>query len=170
MRRVDREMPESFALMVLDKCVWAVLSVTDPEGAPYCVPVNIVRDNNVLYFHSAKRGLKTDCMRQNPRVCLAAVGDVFRPRDEFTMEYESAVVRGAAVEVTDEREKIHALRLLCERHTPDNMGDFENAVARSLFRTAIWKISIDEIAGKRKKRDSSGRELKFAKGWPPETS
>ena len=168
MRRIDREMPESFARMVLDTCEWATLSMTDPEGAPYGVCVNIVRDGDSLYFQSAKQGRKAECLRHEPRVFLSAVGETFRPPDRFTLEYESATVRGTAVEVTDEKEKIHALRLLCERYTPTNMANFEEAVSRSLFRTAVWRIAIAEMTGKRKKTDASGKELKFAGGWPPE--
>lgn len=170
MRRVDREMPEDFALMVLDTCEWAVLSMIDLEGAPYCIPVNIVREGKILYFHSAKQGLKTDCLRRSPQVCLTAVGETFRPKDRFTIEFESVVVRGTVSEVLTDDEKIGALRLLCTRYTPDNMAFFDAAVSRSLFRTAVWKISITDISGKRKKSDSSGKELKFAAGWPPQGS
>ena len=45
------------------------------------------------------------------------------------------------------------------RYTPSNMGGFERAVSESLFRTAIWRIEITEITGKRKKYDSQGIEM-----------
>ena len=38
MRRKDREMPPEFALTVADKCEYAVISMTDISGEPYCVP------------------------------------------------------------------------------------------------------------------------------------
>lgn len=38
MRRKDREMDEDFALEIADKCEYAVLSVIDNNGEPYCVP------------------------------------------------------------------------------------------------------------------------------------
>ena len=108
MRRKDREMSREFALEVSDKCEWAVLSMTDREGMPYAVPITIVRDGDVIYFHTAE-------------------------------------------EVTDDREKINALRILCERHTPANMGEFEDAVRKSLKVTGIWKIRMKEVTGKAKK-------------------
>ena len=50
MRRKDREMPPEFALTVADKCEYAVISMTDISGEPYCVPVTIARDGNAVYF------------------------------------------------------------------------------------------------------------------------
>ncbi len=59
--------------------------------------------------------------------------------------------------------KIHALRLICQRHTPANMAEFDEAIRRSLPRTAIWRIEIREITGKRKKFDAQGQEMKFGR-------
>lgn len=163
MRRKDREMPETFAWMVTDKCEWAVLGLIDPAGAPYAIPVSIVCEKPHIYFHSAKGGFKVECLQKHPQVCMSCVGDTFRLPDAFTTEFESAVLRGTAVEVTDEQEKIHALRLLCQRHTPTNMENFDEAVTRSLARTGVWRIDVAEITGKRKKYDADGKEMKFGR-------
>lgn len=165
MRRKDREMPADFARMVLDKSLWATLAMLDPEGDPYAVPVSIVREGDSLYFHAAKAGRKTRCLRHRPKVCLVAVSEARPFSRHFTMEYASAVVHGTAQEVVDTEEKIHALRLLCLRYAGDNMDNFDEAVERSLSRTAIWKISIDDLSGKRKKYGADGTELTFAAGW-----
>lgn len=151
MRRKDREMNAEFALEVADKCEWAVIAMIGRDLQPYCLPLSIVRDNNVIYFHSAKDGLKSECLRANNSVCITCVGDTFRPANEFTTEYESAIVRGKAYEVTLTEEKISALRMLCRRHTPNNMDKFDAELGGSLTRTAVWKVEIEKISGKRKK-------------------
>lgn len=163
MRRIDREMPAEFAYDVTDRCEYAMLSMTDPEGLPYGLPITIVRDGNIIYFHCAKEGFKVQCLRTNPQVCLACVCDTHIIAEKFTTEFASAILRGTASEVTDDAEKIHALRLLCQRHTPAGMDGFDTAVAKSLPRTAVWKIRISEITGKRKKYDSHGEEMKFGR-------
>ena len=163
MRRKDREMPAAFARMVADKCEWAVISMIDPQGMPYCVPMTIVREGDTIYFHTAKQGWKIDSLMQNPDVCIACVGDTHRLADKFTTEFESAVIRGRAAEVSEKEEKIRALRLLCERHTPANMHEFERAVEKRLSRTGVWKVEIGEMTGKRKKYDQAGEELKFGR-------
>ena len=45
----------------------------------------------------------------------------------------------------------------------NNMENFEDAIAKSLDRTAVWKIRIENLTGKRKKYDKSGEEMKFGR-------
>lgn len=150
MRRKERQMPEESAWGVVDKCEYAFLAMTAEDGSPYGLPVTIVREGCAIYFHSAMEGRKVECLRRSPRVCLSCVGDTRVPPGKFTTLFESAVVFGMAEEVTGDDEKIHALRLLCQRHTPDNMAAFDKAAAKSLGRTGVWKITAEEITGKAK--------------------
>lgn len=163
MRRKDREMQQDFAWLVTDKCEYAVLAMADTAGMPYCVPVSICLEDNYIYFHCALQGKKLDILRMNPRVCMTCVGDTRRLTDQFTTEYESAIIYGTAEEIMQDSEKVHALRLLCERHTPANMHAFEEAITRSLARTGVWKITVEQITGKRKKYDEHGKEMKFGR-------
>ena len=150
MRRKDRQMPEEFAWDVVDQCEYAFLSMMEEDGTPYGLPITIVRKDRNVYFHSAMDGRKVRCLRANPRVCLTCVGNTEIQQDRFTTLYQCAVAFGTAEEVTEEAEKIEALRLLCQRHTPDNMAGFEDAIRRSLARTGIWRITVEEISGKAK--------------------
>ena len=150
MRRKDREMPAEFAWEVVDKCEWATLATVDGEGKPYCVTLSIARKGEYIYFHCAEEGFKIDCLRRSGEVCMTFVGDTRRATKSFTTGYESACIRGMAEEVSDTEEKIEALRLLCLRHTPANMANFDAAVKGSLARTAIWRVKVYEITGKRK--------------------
>lgn len=163
MRRKDRQMPEEFALGVIAKCSFAQVAMTDEKGNPYCVPLSVAEDGGSIYFHSAFEGTKTDILKRNPKVYVSCVGDVTSAADRFTTEFESAAFSGTACEVTDIQEKIKALRLICEKYTPDNMENFEDAIAKSLDRTAVWKIRIENLTGKRKKYDKSGEEMKFGR-------
>ena len=163
MRRRDREMDRNFALSIVDKCEYAVLATLNKDNTPYCIPVTIVRNEDSIYFHCAKSGTKIDNLRYCPKVCMTCIGETHIVPNKFTTEYESAVLQGTAYEITDETEKIFALRILCERHTPDNMDNFDEAIQRSLSVTAIWRIDIESISGKRKKYGADGKELKFGK-------
>jgi nitroimidazol reductase NimA-like FMN-containing flavoprotein (pyridoxamine 5'-phosphate oxidase superfamily) len=150
MRRKDRERDRNFAEGVVDKCLYAVLATVSDDGSPYCVPLSIVRDGEWIYFHCAREGHKIDNLKNRNRVCLSCVGDVEEPPDHFTVVYESALVFGAAEEVPEGEEKVRALRLLCERHTPANMAAFDGAMARDYKATGVWKIRIEEISGKQR--------------------
>lgn len=153
MRRKDRELSPELALSIADRCGYAVLSLVSKDSLPYAVPVSPARMGGYMYFHCANEGTKTDIMRENPDVCLVCVGNNQPAEDKFTTYFESAIIKGKASEVTDKEEKIAALRVICEKYTPSNMSDFDNAIERSLDRTAVWKISIDEITGKAKTKN-----------------
>ena len=152
MRRKDREESRDFALKVADKCAYSVMATVNPDGSPYCVPLSMARDGEWLYFHCAKEGRKIDNLQNSSRVCVSCVGDVKPISDDFSTEYESAVINGTASEVTGREEKIRGLRLISERYTPGNMAAFDEAIERSLEITGVWKIHIDEISGKARKK------------------
>jgi nitroimidazol reductase NimA-like FMN-containing flavoprotein (pyridoxamine 5'-phosphate oxidase superfamily) len=162
-KRKDREMDTDFALDVVDKCEYAVLALFATDGFPYCLPITIARDGDHIYFHGSKEGKKIEALRRDPHVCLACVGDTQILEHKFTTEFESAIVFGLATEVTEKEEKLLAMRLLCQRHTPSNMSKFAGAAQKGLPRTAIWRIDIQEITGKRKKYDREGKEMKFGR-------
>ena len=153
MRRKDREMNIEFSLEVIDNAPFATISMIDNNGLAYGIPVSVVRENNNLYFHCAFEGKKTDSIRNNNKVCLSFVSKSKPIPEDYSLEFESAVVFGKAYEVKGKDEKIHALNLICKKYAPSNMGMFESAIERSLFRTNVIKIEMDKISGKRKKYD-----------------
>ena len=152
MRRKDRETTREEALAILDRSSCGVLSTVDGGNNPYCVPLSLVRCGEWLYFHCALEGHKLDILRARPKVCVAFVGTVTFPENHFTAVYESAIVFGTAEEVTGDTEKLHGLRVISERFTPKNMNAFDEEAKKMLSRTGVWKIHIDEITGKRRKK------------------
>ena len=152
MRRKDRERDRQFALDVIDRCEYGVAALATAGDTPYCIPLSLVREGEELYFHCALEGTKLDILRKNPRVCISFVAENVAAMDEFTTYFQSAVVVGTAYEITEDAKRIAALRLISEKLTPANMGDFDNAIARSLGRTGVWGIHIDEVFGKEKKK------------------
>ena len=148
LRRKDREIPRDEALAVVDKCGHSVMATVNTDGTPYCIPLSMVRDGEFLYFHSALEGHKIDNLKHSSRVCISCVGNVRPFPGAFSLEYESAVINGNASELTDRQEKLHALRLISQRHTPDHMPAFDEYVETMIEKTMVWKINIDEISGK----------------------
>lgn len=132
-----------------------VLAMTDGEGKPYCIPLNGVRAGEKIYFHCAKAGEKVDCLRTHPQVCLTAVGHQRVIQAIYETEYQCAVVRGTAGEVTDETEMREALWALCRKYSPDCLERVEQVIDDSFARVAIWKICIESVSGRW--RDYSGQ-------------
>ena len=152
MRRKDRELSRDEALAVIDKCQYAVMATVNPDGSPYCLPLSIAREGESIFFHSAKEGHKIDNIRKNNSVCLTCAGDVETVPGEFALFYESAIVNGTAHEITEREEMIHALKVISQRHTPDVMAMFDSEIKKDLGRTAVWKISINNISGKGRRK------------------
>ena len=150
MRRKDRERDREFAFAVIDECEYGTVAIQGDE--PYCLPLSLVRVGEDLYFHCALEGKKLDLLRKNNAVWVSFVGENKAAQDDFTTYFRSTMVKGTAAEVTDDREKIAALRALCEKLTPTHMPAFDSEVARSFSVTGIWKIHIVEITGKEKVR------------------
>jgi nitroimidazol reductase NimA-like FMN-containing flavoprotein (pyridoxamine 5'-phosphate oxidase superfamily) len=183
MRRKDREMDKSFALEVIDKSKYGVASVVDKNNMPYSLPLSIVRDNDMLYFHSARAGDKVELFDLEPNVNVVFVGEVEVPdlysKDElqelskdkknasivvstvFTTEFESAIVKGKISKVEDVNRKIDVLRLICKKYTPDKMILFDIGAEAGVDKVKIYGIRIEEITAKRKKFDEFGDEMKW---------
>ncbi len=149
MQRADRQLSQEEALEVVDRCEYAFLAMTGEDGNPYCLPLSTVRDGLDVYFHCAMEGYKTACMRRAPKVCLTCVEGARHQPEKMTMIYGSAVALGVAEEVTDEKTKEKALRLLCRRHAAGvDAQKVEKCVMGGLQKTAVWCIHIHEITGK----------------------
>lgn len=151
MRRKDREEGEDFARSIVTKCEYGVLATVNEDSTPYCIPISPVLCGNVIYFHCALEGKKTDNLARQPQVCLTCVGDTRLIPEAFTTAYESAVVCGRAEMVEDEVEKRFALTKLCEKYAAENMAQVPAAIERSLARTGICKITVTTLTGKAKR-------------------
>ncbi len=149
MRKSSREKNAEWALEVFDRAPYVTVSMTRADGTPYGLPLSLVRKGKeTFYFHCAPEGEKIDCLKANPTVSLSAVSRCTpkfeEDKNNFTEYYNSAIAVGTAEFVTDEPEKTEALRLLCERFLPKYMSHFDEAIERSLERTAIVRITLTE--------------------------
>lgn len=169
MRKESRAMDSQWALELMHKAAYITVSFIDAEGKAYGVPLSLASDDDVnWYFHCALEGKKLDAIKAHPEVCLSAITrcqPTVGPLDgSFTLQYKSAIAFGRAEIVTDDEEKIHGLRLVCQRFLPQHMAAFDHSIARSLGRTAVVRITLTEPpTGKRKQYDAEGKEMKYGR-------
>ena len=183
MRRKDREMDKDFALSLIDKSDYGVVSIVDKNNMPYGVPLSIVRENDLLYFHSAKEGKKVELFDFEPMASIVFVGRVQVPdlyskeelielsKDEknantvvstvFTTEFESEIVKGKVIKIDDKDQKTRVLKLICQKYTQDKMVLFDLGVQSGLDKVNIYAIKIEEVSAKRKRFDRFGKEMKW---------
>lgn len=151
MRRNDREMTgEKEILALLDSFDTLRLGLKDTVF-PYVVPVNFVRDpeqeGTVLYFHCAPEGKKAELLRNCPYVCIECdrSAGFLAVNAGVTTRYESVIGFGECEEVTG-AEKLRALTLLLEK---TGFGETDAANCASLGFTAVYRITLSELTGKR---------------------
>lgn len=148
MRRKDREMDADFAWSVFDKATFATISMVDGDGLPYSVPVIPAREGDVVYVHCFKEGRKFDILKEHPHVCMNAVSIAAQMPRTNDLLFASAVLYGKAEILEDDEEKTHAMRLICQKHAPDNTATFDRRISFSIPHLGILKIRISEITGK----------------------
>lgn len=169
MRKESRAMSSDWALELLHRAPYITVSFVDAEGMAYGVPLSLASADGVhWYFHCAPEGKKLDAIKRHPNVALSAVthcAPTVGPNDgTFTLQYKSAMAFGRAEVVSNEAEKIEGLRLICQRFLPQHMGAFAQSIDRSLDRTAVVRITLnDRPTGKRKQYDENGDEMKYGR-------
>ena len=143
----------------MDRCADGVVSMVDDAGAPYAVPVNLVREDNRVYFHSAMAGKKADCMRKHPNVCVACVesgAEIDQPG--LTTRYASAILTGTAAEVT----------VCCagswRRRTPTGREIFTTASATPPCGASPWLRSRERPTGASRNKRRIHRAGSAARG------
>ena len=162
-------MDSRWALEVMRKAPYITVSFTRADGTAYGVPLSLAAtSDDIWYFHCSPEGDKLDAIAAHPEVCLSAVTrcspTIGSKDNSFTLQYRSAIAFGIAETVNDEAEKIEALRAISQRFLPQHMTAFDEAISRSLHRTAVVRITlISPPTGKRKQYDSEGEEMKYGR-------
>ena len=90
MRRKDRELTSEQAWAIVDGCAEGVVSMIDEDG-PYAVPVNLVREDNRMYFRKIKE-LSVDIRNKkidNVSMDILSMG--------MTGDYQVAIEEGATM-------------------------------------------------------------------------
>lgn len=147
MRRFKQELPDEESRRILTDGKYAVWAVDGDDNYPYAVPVNYVYDGcNAIYVHCARQGHKIDSIVRNPKcsMCIVDKDDVVP--EEFTSYFRSVIIFGKAKIIDDERRKLDALHLLCDKYSPGIDPTAE--IARFLKTVCIVRIEIERISGK----------------------
>ncbi len=128
-----------------------MLSMHGANGYGYGIPISYVLEGEHLYFHGAPEGFKLESLALDDRVSFCVVGATKVAPRQFSTAYESVIVFGRIASVTDEPERIHALRLLSAKYSPEYPALAEKYINVSLHRTHILRLEIEHLSGKAKR-------------------
>lgn len=147
MRRFKQLLSEEDAKGILGKATNGVISLIDSNGEPYGVPISFVYDGKKsIYFHSAVKGYKIDCIESNGRCSFCVVSQDIIVPEEFTTYYRSVIVRGSVREVVNVEEKRKGLLLLCEKYSAGINPEAE--ISKCFNHVMVLCLDIDSMTGK----------------------
>ena len=150
MRRQDRAISDDEAVAILDRGRYGVLSTASQDGVPYGLPIGYCHVDGLIYFHCALVGRKLDNLKQNDRVSFCVVGGTEILADKFTMNYESVIVRGRAVEVSGDEKRTGLLELL-KKYSPAHLESGMKMIETTGDQARVYKIVIERMSGKSRK-------------------
>lgn len=120
------------------------------EDRPYVVPVHYLYQQDKLYFHGSKNGLKMDYLGANPRVCFEVDELISMTKAatacDFSTEYRSVIAYGEARLIEDTEEKRAIANKLTEKYAGG--ASFEPAARERVEGTAIVEIAITDMTGR----------------------
>lgn len=149
MRRAKQELPAEVVRDVLDRATSGVLALVDGDGMPYAVPLSHVRCGNVVYFHCAREGHKLEALASGSgRASFCVVDqDEVVPEDFLTL-YRSVIAFGTVRIVTDDGERMAALRALADKFSPGIEEGFQREVDSDFARVVILALEVERMTGK----------------------
>jgi len=146
-----------------------ILSLSEPDGQPYGVPLNYAYINGSIVFHSAKDGKKADIIRGGSKAQFTVYKEYAVIPSYFTSEHDacnatqffaSVMLYGELYEVHDPAEKARALNAIMDqvqgagRYTP--MAADDDHYLPMLKHTAVFSLTAETITAKFK----AGQNLK----------
>ena len=148
MKRQDLALSQEESLAIIDAVQYAVLCLTDPDGRPYGLPMDYVRQGDVLYFHGSQEGRKIAAMKSNPQACAVIMGETQIRPARFGREYASVIADGTIELINEPEIKRQVMTWVVERKSPDNIEKGKVIIEKMLDRVLVYKMQMETITGK----------------------
>lgn len=168
MRRIDRALSIAEAYEIIDNSEYGVFSCVKDDGDIFSIPLSIVRENDSIFIHGATKGSKAELFKDGRDVSIVCVSFNAVPNLNdaefeaiknnpkelgnrvFTTEYKSVVAKTKAYEITDNKAKLEALRILSAKYCAKFMSAYETAALSALNHTKIYEFKIQSLSAKSK--------------------
>jgi nitroimidazol reductase NimA-like FMN-containing flavoprotein (pyridoxamine 5'-phosphate oxidase superfamily) len=122
------------------------------DDQPYVIPTIHARVGTRLYIHGSAASRMLRSVGAGIPVCVTVtlLDGLVLARSAFhhSMNYRSAVILGTAVEVTDEVEKLEALKAVVEHVVPQRWEDVRWPTEQELKATRVLSVPLAEVSAK----------------------
>lgn len=148
MRKSHMNMEVEDIKVLLKDSEYGIISTMGEDGYPYGFPMSYVYLNNYIYFHCGLKGHKIDNILYNNRVSMTVVGESSLIPELLDTNYKSIVLFGKIFKVSDEEEKITALREIVKKYAKGFTLEGDRSIVEEKHITNVFKIEIEHITGK----------------------
>lgn len=149
MRRKAQQTSEEEALALLNACSFGVLSLVDPDGRPYGVPLSFAWEDDRIFFHCARAGRKLEAIKHCDQACFTAVAQDEVIPEKYTTYFKSVIVQGTIRVLEEPSQREHALFLLARRYWPqDSLSHAMKAIQDGLPRAVLLEMKMESLSGK----------------------
>jgi len=126
-----------------------VLSVNDENGYPYAMPMNHFynKEDGCIYFHSGKKGHRTDCIKNNDKACFCVYTSGEKADNEWAYRVKSVIVFGKIEIVEDIDTVIDISKKLCYKFTQDE-AYIEDEIKQFAAATLCFELIPEHMTGK----------------------
>ncbi len=122
------------------------------DGAPVVVPMIYGRDGETVYLHGARKARVIKMLEKTERCCInvTQVDGLVLARSAFnsSMQYRSVTVFGKPVLVTDEAEKIRALKIISDHLMPGRWDELRDSHDKEIKMTGVIAVKIESASAK----------------------
>lgn len=148
MHKASRQLSDSETMEILKKGDHGTLSVQGDDGYPYATPINYIVVDGKVYLHSAPYGYKIECLQRSPKCCFSAIISAQIIPSKITAAFESVVLTGTAVFVTDQAEKRTVLENFVTQKHPGYEELGFKMIDKQIDKTAVIRLDPVSLTGK----------------------
>ncbi len=126
-----------------------VLSVCGDNGYPYGLPINFWynEDSGYIYFHSGKKGHKTDAISSDNKVSFCVYDEGYKKDGEWALNISSVIVFGKIHIVEDSEKAVEIYRKLSLKFTSD-IDYIDSEIDKFAKATLCYELRPEHITGK----------------------
>ena len=126
-----------------------VLSVNGDNGYPYGLPMNFWynEENGYIYFHSGKKGHKTDAISSDNKVSFCVYDEGYKKDGEWSLNISSVIVFGSMHTVEDSEKANQIYRSMSLKYTSD-IEYIDSEIQKFAKDTVCYELQPEHITGK----------------------
>ena len=149
LNRRQQQLSEAETIAILQQEPRGVLSVQGDDGYPYGMPMDhwYCAEDGCLYFHSGKKGHRTDAMRRCDKASYCVYDRGYRKPGEWALNIKSVIVFGR-IEIISDTETVYEISRQLSRKFTDDEQYIEHEIRTSGPGTLMFALVPEHISGK----------------------